>query len=73
MKLGDQTKNSACSKSYYNSCHGRLQDTKGDANCRLVVVAGSGCDPNEGIIAEIPYVGYEVTFVGPEHSHIVIC
>ncbi|KAI0448584.1 hypothetical protein F5B21DRAFT_103898 [Xylaria acuta] len=57
IKEGDQTERDACSNTHVNSCYGRPQDTSGDANCRLAVTAGSGCDPNKGILAEIPCTG----------------
>ncbi|KAI1108928.1 hypothetical protein F5Y14DRAFT_458847 [Nemania sp. NC0429] len=72
-KLGDQTENDACSKVHTNSCYGRPQDATGDANCRLVITAGSGCDTNKGIIAELPCSGDPRAWAGEEHSYRVIC
>ncbi|KAI0102153.1 hypothetical protein GGR51DRAFT_296995 [Nemania sp. FL0031] len=72
-KLGDQTENDACSKVHTNSCYGRPQDATGDAGCRLVITAGSGCDPNKGIVAELPCTGDPRAWAGEEHSYIVIC
>lgn len=72
-KVGDQTEGDKCSNKHSNSCYKVHHGTPGDANCKLYITAGKGCDATDEVYAVVPCTPGMSHFEPREHSYVVRC
>ncbi|KAJ6780072.1 hypothetical protein PWT90_01001 [Aphanocladium album] len=72
-KVGDQTESDKCSSKHSNSCYKVHHGTPGDANCKLYITAGKGCDADDEVYAVVPCTPGMSHYEPREHSYVVRC
>ncbi|KAI8948669.1 hypothetical protein F4801DRAFT_442063 [Xylaria longipes] len=72
LKKGDQTEKDSCSNEHTYSCYSQHHGTDGDANCRLVIYDGAGCNAESNKLI-VPCTGGLRAAKAEPHSYRVEC